>query len=169
MHLLKLFAACLCLCLLVHCSDESERECFEEGAQEEAGPMCCPGHCGASTQLKTKRICSGGKWICQPGVVEDACASYNGCQIKQNCSYDPGMGQEEPDPVSELCCVGGCDGTKAVRRVCKSGLAFECPNNAVPISKNCKKDSNDDGIPDYVTACGGILAKYKANKFKLPK
>ena len=159
MHLLRLFA-CLSLCLLlVHCSDENERECFGEEV-EENGVQCCPSYCGASTQLKTKRICNGGKWECESGGVETACASYNGCQIKHNCSYSPGIGKEEPDPVSELCCVGGCDGTKAVRRVCKGGLAFECPNNAFPISKNCKKD--------FVNACGGILAKYKANGYKLP-
>ncbi len=161
MHLLKLSVPCLILgLLLVCCSDESDRECFEEGAQEVSGPQCCPGYCGASTMLKTSRVCSGGKWVCEKGVIEDACASYNACQIKQNCSYSPGIGKEEPDPAPELCCVGGCDGTKAVHRVCKGGLEFECPNNSVPISKNCKKD--------YVNACGGILAKYKANKFKLP-
>ena len=160
---------CICLgALLVTCSDENERECFEEGAEEAAGPMCCPGYCGASTTLKIRRVCTGGEWKCPKGVVEDACASYNACQIRSNCSYDPGMGKEEPDPVSELCCVGGCDGTKAVRRVCKSGLEFECPNNSVPISKNCKNDSDNDKIPDYVNACGGILKKYKDNKYKLP-
>ena len=160
MHLLRV-AACLCLALLlVTCSDEIDRECFEEGAQEEVGVRCCPGYCGASTTLKVPRICSGGNWICQKGVVETACASYNACNIKSNCSYDPGIGKEEPDPVSELCCVGSCKGTKAVRRVCKGGLEFECPTNAVAISNTCKKD--------FVNACGGILKKYKDNKYKLP-
>ena len=161
MHPIKALAVLFVALLMVQCSDETERECTEEGAEEHGGIKCCPSYCGASTTLKSPRYCHGGKWVCEKGVVEKACASpHSACTIKQNCSHSPGLGQEEPDPAPELCCVGGCDGTKAVHRVCKYGLEFECPTNSVPISKNCKDD--------YVNACGGILKKYKDNNWKLP-
>jgi hypothetical protein len=70
-----------------------------------------------------------------------------------------GIGATEADPAPELCCEGGsCTGARAVHRVCVSGTQWECPAGAVPISQ-CK---------DYQNACGGILAKYRADGFKLP-
>lgn len=162
MKYLSLSLLC-CLVLLsvslFTCSDETS---CTEGETEVNGPRCCAGYCGSSTLGWRSRICSEGKWVCEKGVVEDACASeHSACTIKTNCSATVGMNREEPDPVPELCCMNSCKGTKAVKRICKSGLEFECPAGAVPISKACKTDFN--------SACGGILQKYRDNNYKLPK
>jgi hypothetical protein len=137
------------------CTPELEGETWDDG------PQCCGGGCGVGTDGFLPVICKGGQWVCQgDGVPAEACASYkNACNTMDGCHiYGPLGETEEPDPVPELCCFPSCTGTKAMKRVCKSGTLWECPGGAVPISR-CK---------DYENACGGILAKYKANGYKLP-
>jgi hypothetical protein len=143
----------------IGCGEDAAGPC-EEGAEEKGGPRCCAGGCGMGTDGWSPRICKKGEWVCQGSnpALEDACASpQNACTPLEGC-HVVGLGNEEPDPAPELCCEGSCSNEKAVHRVCKSGTTWECPAGAVPISR-CK---------DYETACGGILARYRDNGFKLP-
>jgi hypothetical protein len=144
----------LALILTSGCGDDCA-----EGASEPIGPRCCAGGCGNSTQSWSPRICKKGKWVCEKGVIEDACASPNyACTPLDFCGA-VGIGAEEPDPAPELCCERQrCDGTRAVHRVCKAGTLWECPADTIPISS----------CGDYATACGGVLQKYRANGNKLP-
>jgi hypothetical protein len=146
--------ASLALGLAVGCGNECE-----DGATEQNGPRCCAGGCGNSTQGWSPRICRKGKWACEKGAPEDACASpTNACSPMSYCGA-VGIDSEEPDPAPELCCERqSCSGARAVHRVCKSGTTWECPADTLPIS-TCK---------DYESACGGILATYRANNYKLP-
>ena len=158
-----LFSSTL-LCFAGACSDEvGDPICTAENHGEtwDEGPQCCAGGCGVGTDGFLPVICNGSKqsWVCQgSGVPADACASFrNACNVMTGC-HVIGLGKEEPDPVPELCCFPSCSGTKVMKRTCNSGTVWECPGGAIPISR-CK---------DYVNACGGILAKYKANNYKLP-
>lgn len=122
-------------------------------------PACCAGGCGSSTEGWHAAECVDGRWQCERGTIELACASgFNACTVKTACAQTVGLGNKEKDPAPELCCELGCDGDKAVHRVCKDGLKFECPAGAVPISR-CK---------NYMEACNGILQKYRDNGNKLP-
>ncbi len=154
----------LLLCLAGACSDdEGDKICNADnhGDTWNDGPQCCAGGCGVGTDGFLPVICNGSKqtWECQgSGVPAESCASFrNACNTMDGC-HVLGLGTEEPDPVPELCCFPSCKGTKVMKRTCKTGTLWECPGGAVPISR-CK---------DYVNACGGILAKYKANNYKLP-
>jgi hypothetical protein len=141
------------------CSDDDS--CSPEEATEVGGPQCCSKGCGNSGDGWLPRVCKDGQWVCESnGVLEDACAyPLTACTPMVGChDVGQGIGETEPDPAPELCCELSCDGTKAVHRVCNTGILWECPAGAVPISR-CK---------DYRSACGGILAKYKANGYKLP-
>ncbi len=141
------------------CSDDDVTACTEEGASEPSGPKCCAGEtCGRGTEGWTPRTCKKGVWVCDHAVPEDACASPQYACTPIDFCGKVGIGSEEPDPAPDLCCVGGCTGTKTVHRVCKTGTQWECPGEAVSISA-CK---------DYKNACGGVLAKYRAGGFKLP-
>ncbi len=144
--------------LLVTCSDPVET-CSDEGVSEKDGPKCCAGGCGKGTDGWTPRICKKGRWVCDRAVPEDACASPQYACTPIDFCGKLGIDTSEPDPAPELCCEGGsCNGTVAVHRVCKTGTQWECPAGAVPISQ----------CSDYQNACGGVLAKYRANGFKLP-
>jgi len=137
------------------CSDDVQP--CEEGTLEVGGLQCCANGCGLNTEGGLPRICRNEKYVCEGSapVLEDACASR-----EQACTPIPGctMGREEGDPAPELCCDGGCNGTLALHRVCKTGTLWECPPGAVPVSR-CK---------DYKNACGGILKAYRDNNHKLP-
>jgi len=138
------------------CGDE-DRTC-EEGETEKHGPRCCAGGCGTSTANWLPRICENDRWVCEKGVLEDACASpTNACNPMVACQV-VGIDSEEPDPAPELCCEGGCKGTRAVHRVCKLGTLWECPSGSVTVS-TCK---------DYKTACNAILGRYRASGYRLP-
>jgi len=139
------------------CSDDTG---CTEGEAAQGGLRCCAGGCGMSTNGWSARICRDGEWVCEGSnpALEDACASpLYACTPLGGCSI-VGIGKDEPDPAPELCCEGSCNGTTAVHRVCKTGTLWECPAGTIPVSA-CK---------DYKSACGGILAKYKDNSFKLP-
>lgn len=140
------------------CSEE-EQPCTD-GQEEQNGPQCCAGGCGNSTSNWLPRICVEGTWVCQgeKGVVEDACASPTYACIPMDGCHVVGLGREEPDPAPELCCEGGCAGTKAVHRVCNSGTLWECPAGTKAVS-TCE---------DYLAACDGILQRYRDNGYKLP-
>lgn len=148
---------CLTLLCLAACSDEAP--CSTDGIEEKDGPRCCAGGCGLGTDGWLPRICEDGQWVCQgSGVIEFACASpTNACNTMEGC-LEVGVGKEEPDPAPELCCMGGCEGTQAVHRVCKTGTTWQCPSNSVPVS-TCK---------DFDSACGEILLRYRENQFRLP-
>jgi hypothetical protein len=118
---------------------------------------CCSLGCGESgNDDRSLMKCSGGSWACegQLEVPAQRCASYPKPNI---CVWQPcagGSGEEEPDPVRELCCVGGCGGSVVKRRICKTGR-YKC-EGADPIS-NCV---------NYLAACGGAIQKYRDNGYK---
>jgi hypothetical protein len=107
-------------------------------------------------------VCKNGEWVCEGsiGTIEYACASpLKACEPLRACAQVVGIGDPEPDPAPELCCVGSCDGSEAVHRICgKQGTSWECPANSIPVSR-CE---------DYRSACDGILAAYEENGYKLP-
>jgi len=154
----KIASALLLLWIwLPGCSDDA---LCVDGEVEQDGPSCCAGGCGLGTDGWSKRVCKDTRWVCEGSnpALQDACASsLRACTPLKGC-HVVGLDQEELDPAPELCCEGGCSGTKTVHRVCKTGTQWECPAGAVPVSR-CK---------DYENACGGILQLYRDNGFKLP-
>ncbi|MCK5795695.1 MAG: hypothetical protein KAI47_00815 [Deltaproteobacteria bacterium] len=150
-------AAFLSLGLSLGLSACSDQACTEEGAEEVSGPVCCNDGCGNTTVSPLPRICRDGAWVCQRGIPVSYCATIaNGCEARTACT---GQAREEPDPAPDLCCRGGCDGTEIVHRQCLTGLLYECPAGAVPVS-TCL---------DPFAACGGAIGRYRQNGHKIPQ
>ena len=103
-------AFALAIILVAGCSDDDigiGTFICEEGVEADEGLGCCTGGCGSSTDGWLPRICQNGKWECEYGTLEDACASkINACTVKTACAQTVGIGKEEPDPAPELCCTG---------------------------------------------------------------
>ena len=148
-------ALCASLALAVSaCGDDS----CSEGAED--GPLCCADGCGRTTTHALPAVCKNGEWTCQGSnpVFQKYCAKIAGsCEPREACTGIVGLGNEEPDPAPELCCKGGCNGTEAVHRVCKTGTTYDCPDGAVEISR----------CPSPLSACGGAINKYRSNDHKL--
>ena len=148
------------------CSDDVDLCTLEnEGAYEKGGPSCCSGGCGSSTEAARDRICKNGEFKCEgsaPVLVNYCAYSRNACRVLTACAQTVGLNKTEDlidnGKVPELCCDLNCNGKKAAYRVCKSGLKFECPGGAVPISR-CK---------DPNSACKGVLQRYRDNGNKIP-
>jgi hypothetical protein len=148
-------------------TDASSGTCSakDEGKTETSGPICCSGGCGASVNSGMPRLCRGGLYKCEgvAPVFQKFCAyEKNACEVLTACAQTVGINKTEDlvdnGKAPELCCDLRCDGKKALYRVCKSGLKFECPAGAVPISR-CK---------DPMTACQGLLSRYRNNGYKIP-
>lgn len=153
---------CLLLSALVlavtHCSDGDH--CAVEGASETDGPGCCSDGCGNSAVAALPRTCQGGRWSCGKGVLQANCASpEDSCKAREACTgIGNGLGDSERDPAPDLCCEQGCDGSVVLRRICKTGIKYECPPGSVPIST----------CPNPLSACGGAIPSYRQNGFTLP-
>jgi hypothetical protein len=163
---LSLSLCSLPLLAALGCSDEVKATCTadNEGQSEPDGPRCCSKGCGNSGEGWLPRVCHDGEWVCEgsAAVLEDACASdRDACNPMDGC-HTVGIDKEEQDPAPELCCFPSCaaEGTCVQHRVCKDGTLWECPGGSIPISR-CTK-------PDYKTACGGVLQRYRDNNYKVP-
>lgn len=138
----------LCLAVGMHgCGDDS---CTEGTQDPNVG--CCSDGCGNTATSALPRICEDGRFQCQRGVEVTFCTTIqDGCRARTACTSEVGIGGEEQDPVPELCCKGDCNGTEVARRVCKTGLLYECPSGYKPISS----------CPNPLSACDGAINKYR--------
>ncbi|PIE19362.1 MAG: hypothetical protein CSA65_02720 [Proteobacteria bacterium] len=156
--LLTLFALSANLALAVSACGDGD-DCSKEG--EEGGPMCCNDGCGLTTANPLPSICHNNKWTCRGSnpVRLEYCATQTGaCQARKACTGEVGLGNEEPDPAPEICCMGGCNGEEVLHRVCKTGTTYDCPDGAIPISR----------CPSPFSACNGAIHRYRKNGNKLP-
>ena len=166
--LVTLLALPLLLTAYAGCGDSEEVDLCtpkEEGKYEVGGPSCCAGGCGASVEAPGRRICKSGEFKCEgsaPVLMQHCAYQYNACTRQVACLNTVGTGKSEEllngGKVADLCCDLNCNGKKAAYRMCAGGVTFECPTGYVPVSR-CK---------DPMSACQGLLNRYRANGYKIP-